>query len=67
MTEDESEARGPAVVVELRSSVAVVRIARPAERNSLSVATLEELDTAVSALTARADISSIIFTGTGDV
>jgi enoyl-CoA hydratase len=67
MTEDESEARGPAVVVELRSPVAVVRIDRPAERNSLSVATLEELDSTVSALTARADISSIIFTGTGDV
>ena len=67
MTEDESEARGPAVVVELRPPVAVVRIDRPAERNSLSVATLEELDSAVSALTARADIGSIIFTGTGDV
>ncbi len=67
MTEDESEARGPAVVVELRSSVAIVRIDRPAERNSLSVATLEELDSTVSALTARVDISSIIFTGTGNV
>jgi len=68
MTEDENEARGPAVVVvELRSNIAVVRLNRPAERNSLSVATLEELDSTVSALTAREDISSIIFTGTGDV
>ena len=67
MTKDESEARGPAVVVELRSSVAIVRIDRPAERNSLSIATLEELDSAVSMLTARADVKSIIFTGTGDV
>ena len=67
MTEDENEARGPAVVVELRSSIAIVRLDRPAERNSLSVSTLEELDSTVSALAARTDISAIIFTGTGDV
>ena len=53
MTEDESEALGPAVVFELRSSDAIVRLNRPAERNSLSVATLVELDSTVSALTAR--------------
>ncbi len=67
MTEDENEARGPAVVLELRSSIAIVRLNRPAERNSLSVSTLEQLDSTVSALTARTDINSIIFTGTGDV
>ena len=67
MTEEENEARERAVAVEVRSSISIVRINRPAERNALSVATLEELDSTVSALTAREDINSIIFTGTGDV
>jgi len=55
-----------AFVVEERGSHAVVRLNRPAERNSLSVATLTELDEIVSALSTRTDISTIIFTGTGD-
>lgn len=68
MTEAENEvAKSAALIVEVRSSTAIVRINRPAERNSLSVATLEELDSIVSALTARRDVSAIIFTGTGDV
>jgi enoyl-CoA hydratase len=54
------------VIVEARDSYVVVRLNRPAERNSLSVATLAELDEVVSALLARTDISTIIFTGTGD-
>ncbi|HWT03870.1 MAG TPA: enoyl-CoA hydratase/isomerase family protein [Pyrinomonadaceae bacterium] len=66
MTE-ENEAAGRAVVVEVRSSISIVRFNRPAERNALSVATLEELDATVSTLAARDDIDSIIFTGTGDV
>lgn len=57
----------PAVAVEEQSSYAVVRFNRPAERNPLSVSTLEELDAAVSALVNRTNISTIIFTGTGDV
>ncbi len=68
MTEEEHEvANGAALIVESRSSTAIVRINRPAERNSLSIATLEELDSIVSALTARTDVTAIIFTGTGDV
>ncbi|HJU53735.1 MAG TPA: enoyl-CoA hydratase/isomerase family protein [Pyrinomonadaceae bacterium] len=67
MTEEENEAQLRAVVVEARASVAIVRLNRPSERNALSVATLEELDSTVSALIARADLNSIIFTGTGDV
>ena len=55
-----------AVVVEGRGSHAIVRLNRPAERNSLSVATLVELDAIISALSARDDISTIILTGTGD-
>jgi enoyl-CoA hydratase len=71
MKDDEQpvEARTPAVIVETheaRESIAVIiRLNRPAERNSLSVATLEELDRHVSNLSTRTDISAIIFTGTG--
>ena len=56
-----------AVVVEARSSFAIVRFNRPAERNPLSIATLEELEIAVCDLTPRAYIKAIIFTGAGDV
>jgi enoyl-CoA hydratase len=67
MTEEASEVEKRAVIVEARSSCAIVRINRAALRNSLSVATLEELDAAVSALIKQEDTSAIIFTGTGDV
>jgi enoyl-CoA hydratase len=67
MTGEDNEATERAIVVEERAAIAVVRFNRPAERNALSVATLEELDSIVSALVARADINSIIFTGTGNV
>jgi enoyl-CoA hydratase len=67
MTEDGNETAERAVIVEARFSFAILRINRPAERNSLSVATLEELDSAVSSITARTDISAIIFTGTDGV
>jgi enoyl-CoA hydratase len=57
----------PAVVVEERGACAVIRIDRPAQRNPLSVQTLSSLDEAFSSLSAREDISTIIFTGTGEV
>jgi enoyl-CoA hydratase len=57
----------PAVVVEERGAVAVIRINRPAQKNSLSVATLSTLDQAFSALCAREDVGAVVFTGTGDV
>ena len=56
-----------AVVVEERRALAVIRLDRPGQRNSLSVATLSNLDAAFSSLSARADIDAVIFTGTGDV
>jgi enoyl-CoA hydratase len=57
-----------AVIVEIRApSSAIVRLNRPAERNALSVSTLEELDSVVSTLIARAELSAIIFTGTSNV
>ncbi|HEX8845495.1 MAG TPA: enoyl-CoA hydratase/isomerase family protein [Pyrinomonadaceae bacterium] len=64
---EETESFGPAFRVETRSSFAIVRFNRPAERNPLSVATLEELDSIVNALTASSNLSTIIFTGTKDV
>jgi enoyl-CoA hydratase len=56
-----------AVIVEACSSFAVIRLNRPAARNPLSITTLEELDSCVSALITRTDINAIIFTGTQDV
>ena len=61
------EPEPPPVVVEERGTLAVLRINRPGQRNSLSVATLSSLDEAFSALSARADINALIFTGTGNV
>jgi enoyl-CoA hydratase len=55
------------VVVEIRSSIAIIRLNRPAERNVLSIATLKDLDAALSKVGSRDDITAILFTGTGDV
>lgn len=67
MPQDEDSAiETRALRVEARDSCVVIRLNRPAERNPLSVATLEELDELVSTLVARTDISAIIFTGAGD-
>jgi len=66
-----SGARGdtehPPVRIEERGALAVIRINRPEQRNSLSVATLSELEQAFSNLSARERISAVIFTGTDDV
>ncbi|MFL6210339.1 MAG: enoyl-CoA hydratase/isomerase family protein [Pyrinomonadaceae bacterium] len=56
-----------ALVVEARAHVAIIRFNRPAARNPLSSATLGELTTAVAKLTARTDITALIFTGTDDI
>lgn len=55
------------VTVEERGPVSIIRFTRPAERNPLSLATLEELERALSLLSTRRDISALIFTGSGDV
>lgn len=57
----------PPVVVEERGALAILRLARPAQRNPLSVATLSKLDEAFSSLSARDDIGALVFTGAGDV
>jgi enoyl-CoA hydratase len=67
MTEEKRDEEGAPVLVEPRSHVAIIRLNRPAERNPLSIATLDQLDAAVSALIASSDIAAIIFTGADDV
>ncbi len=67
MTVENKETEERAVAIELRASLAIIRLNRPAERNQLSISTLAELDAAVAALITRADLSAIIFTGIGDV
>lgn len=61
------DAQTPHVVVEERGALAVIRINRPEQKNSLSAATLSDLDEAFSILAAREDINTIVFTGTRDV
>jgi enoyl-CoA hydratase len=55
------------VVVEERGALAVIRINRPEQKNSLNAATLSALDEAFSSLAARDSVNAIIFTGTLDV
>jgi len=64
---DEITNSPPPVILEERDSIAVVRLNRPAERNSLTTPLLERLTEIVSALREREDVSAIIFTGAGDV
>ncbi|HYY96195.1 MAG TPA: enoyl-CoA hydratase/isomerase family protein [Pyrinomonadaceae bacterium] len=61
------ESPSPPVLVEERDSLAVIRINRAAQRNSLSVATLDELEQAFARLTHNDRTEAVIFTGTGDV
>lgn len=55
------------LLVELTDRTAVIRFNRPAQRNSLSVSTLRELNNTLNELLPRPDVAAIIFTGTGDV
>jgi len=57
----------PLIVTEITGSVAIVRFNRPAQRNPLSVETLQELSRTTLALFPRRDIQTVIFTGTDDV
>lgn len=56
-----------AIVTDVIGPIAIVRFNRPAERNPLSSATLNELRNAVSSQTAREELTAIIFTGMDDV
>lgn len=57
----------PPILTEITSTTAVVRLNRPAERNPLSLATLQNLMRTTSELFSRADIQAVIFTGAEDV
>lgn len=57
----------PSIVIEQRESVAIVRFDRPAQRNSLSTITLQELDSITSSLFDTDDLTAMIFTGAADV
>lgn len=67
MKQGAGETGDEAVLVEYRAATAIIRFNRPAERNPLSISTLEALDKIISALVLRSDINKIIFTGTEDV
>jgi len=53
--------------ISISQSTAVVRLSRPAKRNSLSTPILEQLTTAIGELASRTDLNSIVLTGTGNV
>jgi enoyl-CoA hydratase len=57
----------PRIVTEITGSIAIVRFHRPAQRNPLSLDTLQELADITSRLFPRDDIQTLIFTGTDDV
>jgi enoyl-CoA hydratase len=61
-----SESRS-SLKTELTGSVAVISFNRPAERNPISISTLDELRTSFSAMAADPNVEAIIFTGTDDV
>lgn len=62
MTED-----SPALVTTIDHSIAVIRFNRPAQRNPLSISTLQDLESTFSELLPRRDVEGVIFTGTNDV
>jgi enoyl-CoA hydratase len=55
------------IVTEVTGPTAIVRFNRPAQRNPLSLDTLQDLKRTTSALFSRDNIQTIIFTGTDDV
>lgn len=57
----------PAVVTEVSGSIAIVRFIRPAQRNPLSLDTLQDLKRTTAALFARVELQAVIFTGDDDV
>ena len=52
---------------EVTGPIAILRFSRPAERNPLSVTTLEYLECETQSLFAREDIRAVIFTGAENV
>ncbi|HEV2706014.1 MAG TPA: enoyl-CoA hydratase/isomerase family protein [Pyrinomonadaceae bacterium] len=67
MPDEPHEGRDAALIVERRGGAAVVRFNRPAERNPLSVAVLEELEETFRALVEREGVRAVVFAGSGGV
>jgi enoyl-CoA hydratase len=67
MNERAEESGSAPVIVSYSGACAVIRLNRPAERNPLSISSLQRLDEIVSSLLPRTDLDKIIFTGTRDV
>ena len=57
----------PAIVTRLDGAIAVIRFNQPAQRNPLSITTLQDLERVLFELTVRDDLKALIFTGTADV
>lgn len=56
-----------ALTTDFSGSVAIIRFNRPAERNPLSISTLNELGTSFITIGESPNVEAIIFTGTDDV
>src|SRR5678816_4789890 len=57
----------PPIVTKLDGAIAIIRFNRPAQRNSLSISTLHQLEKVLLTLIPRDDVKVLIFTGTADV
>ncbi len=66
MSDAADDQQTSALVIAARGSSVIIKFNRPAERNPLSRNTLAELEASIATLTARTDVASIIFIGTGD-
>ena len=61
------DAKRPVILTEVVDSIGIIRFNRPADRNPLSAATLQKLQLELAQIHNRADINTIIFTGTEDI
>lgn len=57
----------PSLITEIIDQVGIIRFNRPAERNPLSLSTLNELKTSFSNMAASSEVEAVIFTGNDDV
>jgi enoyl-CoA hydratase/carnithine racemase len=55
------------IVTKLDGAIAIIRFTRPAQRNPLSISTLNDLESTLLELMPRDDVKALIFTGTADV
>ena len=63
----DDSASQPRVTLDIDNSHALIRFNRPAERNKLSIATLDELDAILTHCEDRVSLRALIFTGAENV